>query len=821
MATSTPPAFLASPTSATSPTFPSRYFPSTNACHCLNIQLSITPLPSPTPPSASSLTSHFSSPSSPFSPHPSLLATLESKSIQLEALTLVKALPPLPIPSSSQTPSSSWILFRCLGCSTDCFALEDSPATSPPLCVLNLDLATDTDIVSLQASPSYSLAFNVCIPYPSSLSLADATLTPRLNSSPPASASSAVGPGSTLSPSPSATSDSLRSSLDHSIDAERVAMQMRINQFVAEEQHRFALYERRGRKELLQLLSFLAEDRGSSPHPTPSSPALSRSRSPSVSPRPSLPSSPIPPPTTFQPLSTFLRRPSRQSPRLQRLLMDGLHHSSPLSPTDTSDDGPSNPHDDDAADDGTPTTTTRLPSLSSSAPRTPMPLHPSRMSPRQSIVLPVPQLSAMMRRKSREQEEEDANEAEMERSQQMILKWREQEEREKEQERLADAAVAQARRSSTGKKSRGRLGRGRGAATTEGEEDNNVQEIFYLDDTTPAEDSWTDMLVDGATSSSSRRSPGPRSDPDVLVITTDAVDGAVAHPSDLSSEDGAADGEEEKEEEEDGEAEDEDEGALSDDEAVAKTTQADILAMARRTSIPILSSSTVRAAQSRQLEMVPSSLPIPIPAALRQLVSKADSPSTASSHSSAASSQKPTPTSTSAAASTSVDPSKRRSSLHALAAERRPYIPPATHTPNPRHAATSATTPILEHLAQRSLSPEPTSPNPATHATAEPFMPPHTMSQEPFFSFSKYRHLEGVKGGGGGGGGRMGSSMGGGGGWGGMLSSSVPSSRGVMSGMLFRKEESDRRRAGGVSGLSVALGRKDLTDVRSSGGGNL
>ena len=53
--------------------------------------------------------------------------------------------------------------------------------------------------------------------------------------------------------------------------------------------------------------------------------------------------------------------------------MDGLHHSSPLSPTDpSSDDLPPLPSDDPTDDTATPITTTRLPSLSSSAPRAPL-----------------------------------------------------------------------------------------------------------------------------------------------------------------------------------------------------------------------------------------------------------------------------------------------------------------------------------------------------------------------------------------------------------------------------------------------------------------
>ena len=336
--------------------------------------------------------------------------------------------------------------------------------------------------------------------------------------------------------------------------------------------------------------------------------------------------------------------------------------------------------------------------------------------------------------------------------------------------------------------------------------EDDVEDIFYLDDTTPAEDSWTDMLVDGAATTTTGRSAPHTVDPDVLVITTNAEDSATL-TSDISSDGEGED--EEKEEEGEGEGEDEDERALSDDEAVAKTPQADILAMARRTSIPILPASAVRS-QSRQVDMVPSSLPIPIPAALRQLINnRGESPSIASSHSSATSSHKPTPSTSTA--TTSVDPSLRRSSLHALAAERRPYVP---NVPSPHIASTltSTTTPVPEHLAQRSLSPEPSPTTTPPHNAAEPFMPPHTLTAEPYFSFSKFRHLEGVKGGTT----RLASSVGGGGGWGGVLSSSVPS-RGAMSGMLFRKEDSERR-AGGVSGLSVALGRKDLTDLRSSAG---
>ena len=690
--------------------------------------------------------------------------------MQLEALTVVRAIRvDLPPPAAA----SSWIVFRCLACQTDCFALEDSPTT--PRCVMSLALLVDGDIAALQSSPQFSPAFNICIPPPAPTLLpADLVHTPRVQSG--SSGISALS----VSPSSSAVAESLRSSLEHSVHAERVAMQMRINQFVGEENARFVQFERKGKRELQQLLAFVAEERGASPHPAPASPALTRSRSPSVSPRPSLSSiSPaaggltaLPLASVFQPLSTFLRRPSRQSPRLQRLLMDGLKHSSSMSPTDDPDSarGP----DDDDADDGV-STPSRVVALSSSAPRA-ISLNTGRTSPRQSVILPVPQLSALMRRSAHD---DDAEEDEMERSQNMILKWREQEEeRERDEARQADAAKARRRSARAAAKRRG----------SQDEEEDRADDIFFLDDTTAAEDSWTDMVLDD---SAARKSTD---DADILVITTNVDDpprtSARRKDDDAADVDDAADDGEEggKRGTEHEDEHEEDEGALSDDEAVAKTSQADILAIARRSSIPVHpASSAASRSHLRPGDMVPSSLPIPIPAALRQLMSKSGSPSTSSSNSST----KATPVTMASTA----DSSLRRGSLNAAPSDRR---------------LSGAQVPIPEHIAQRSLSPEP-SPTSSANAAAEPFMPPHTMLVEPFFSFSKYRHLEGVKGAG-----RMAGSLGTTGGWGGALSASLPS-RSVMSGVLFRKEESERRKAGGVSGLSVALGRKDVVgDERSS-----
>ena len=721
-----------SSTSLTSPTWTSRFHPSTNACHCLNIQLSVHPLSSPPPDSSpSSLLQQFqTSLTSPFHSLPLLIGSLDSKSIQLAALTVIRAftLPsPSPAPSSLSPPSSptSWILFRCLGCHVDCFALEDSP--SSPRCVLNLHLLDDAAIAALQQSPSYSAAFRICIA--STTPQGDAGLTPRLPSS------STVTPVPPLPPLPSSVADSLRSSLDHSIHAERVAMQMRLNQAAAEENARFLAFERRARRDLLALLHLLSiDDRTASPHPAPASPAMPRSRSPSASPRPSLPSSSplsssaVPPSTAFQPLSTFLRRPSRQSPRLQRLLMDGLAHSSPLSPT--SDLHDPRPSSDDEADDGLPTPT--RPALSSSAPRLSLSL--GRMSPRASSLLPVPPLAALMRSTaptSASAVDDDEDEGEMERSQAMILKWREQDDEE-------EAARAEQQPSFTRPVPQ-RRGTVEGGDTAGG--------VFLLDDT-DADDSWTDMLLEPPPSSNAQGTGVG----DVTIVTGG------------EGQTGEGDGVE------GGEGEDEDEGALSDDEAVAKTSQADILAIVRRSSLV--------APLRRGEGSVPSSLPIPIPAALRQLISKGESPTSShtSSHSSA-------------------------SSHPARPDTRHPSLPPLSErrTSSPR-------APLPEVLAQRSLSPEPSPPaGEGRGGGPEPFMPPHTMVVEPFFSFSKYRHLEGVKGGG-----RVASSVGGPG-WGaaGVGVGSGGKGLGGPSTVVFKKE-SGGRRGGGVSGLTAALHRKDL-----------
>ena len=771
-------AAFASPVSPPAPPITnSRFIPTVNACYCLNLQLSLSPLnPSPTAANAATTTTEpallhalTSDPSSPFYTHQCQLGHLDSKTIQHESLTLVRAF---------VLHSTHWVLFRCLGCRMDCFAVEADGMDGR--CVMRLDMLYNEEIAELHTSSAYSAAFSLLIPTPHSSPLT----SPSGGGERSVAGTGVVG----------SAAESLRTALDRSIHAEQLAMQMRINQFVAEEQARFAAWEKKGRRELSQLLAFLQETnsgRQSITTEAPGSPFIPRSPAAvPLSPRPSSPTS-VTPASVFQPLHTFLRRPSRQSPRLQRLLMDGLRHGSTLSPTDSHSPAASiHTIDTSDGDDSGSTPRMNQPNLSSSLPRT------GRMSPRQSVSgLAVPQLSGLMRRGSRTEEVDDEAEADVHNSTDMIVRWREQdEEMQREEDRRHESAkqrrsAASQRRTAAAKDRRQR----------DGDEEEEEEDIFQLD-TTSTEDSWTGERAERDEEEEEERDEdeaGMREEKDssqsrVMEVMDDSTDAEEA--VDEVHED----------------------GALSDDEAVATTSQADILAIARRSVpfVPIPSttshSSTTRGASSRQLGLVPSSLPIPIPAPLRQLINKQRQQDQQTTNLSTSLNRQPatippsyaavqSATSSNAnsanpnlALSSSIVDAPRRSSLHSLALERKQQL----HRSQP---ITEATT----YTAQRSLSPEPTQ-APATSGQqdneAEPFIPPHTLVAEPYFSFSKFRHLAGVKVAGSVSGG-SGAGMGGG-----MLSSSVPS-RSMMSSVLFRKdEESQLRKSAGASALSAALG---------------
>ena len=763
------------------PTLSSRYLPTLNSCHCLNLQLSLAPLSSsPTNAQSTSAASAPSllhaltnDPTSPFHSHQCLLGHLDSKSVQHDSLTLVRAFSVL---------DTHWVLFRCLGCRTDCFAVEADGADGR--CVMRLDLPYNEEVAELQASPAYSHAFSLVIPSTHSSPLS----SPSGSSDSSSSGAAAIG----------SAADSLRTALDRSVHAEQLVMQMRISQFASEEQARFAAWDKKGRRELAQLLAFLQETNSGSSRrslgvETPGSPFASRSPVP-VSPRPSSPTSSAPA-TVFQPLHTFLRRPSRQSPRLQRLLMDGLRHSSTMSPSDTSNSPTTSVRTIEASDgehDSGSTPRLNQPTLSSSLPRT------GRMSPRQSISgLAVPQLSGLMRRGSRtEQEVEDeAEESDAHTSMDMIVRWKEEdEERQQDEERQLEQA----------KQRRGAARRRKAAAKRSAIDDEGEagEAIFQLD-TTSTED-------EEAAEAAERDGPDEDEAEDGLeedAVREEKIDGQsrVVEVLDESSE---------AEEATDEVHED---GALSDDEAVATTSQADILAIARRSSVPFVpipsntaSRSSSNHSSSRQLGMVPSSLPIPIPAPLRRLLNKQRQPEPQALSSSlrrqsaapllsASSAAQPVfstselrPASTMALSSSVVD-APRRASLHSLALERRQL------------QRSQPITEAVTYSAQRSLSPEPTQPAQPSGGEqpdeAEPFIPPHTLVAEPYFSFSKFRHLADVKAAGS----LSNSASGGGGMGGGSMSSSVPS-RSMMSSVFFRKdEEAPTRKSVGASGLSAAL----------------
>ena len=259
----------------------SRYHPTTNACLCLNLQLALTPLttsptatPTPTqtpttnPTSPATILHHLTNdPTSPFYAHNCLLAHLDSKTIQQESLTVVRAF---------TTHTTSWVLFRCLGCRMDCFAVEADGTDGR--CVMRLDMLYNEEINELHGSAAYSEAFGMIIP---------TTRSSPLTS--PTGASGGGGSGVVGS-----AAESLRVALDRSIHAEQLAMQMRINQFVAEEQSRFAAWEKKGRRELAQLVSFLQETGSGRP-------SLSGGDIPG-SPYSQVPRSPAPTPNLASPL---------------------------------------------------------------------------------------------------------------------------------------------------------------------------------------------------------------------------------------------------------------------------------------------------------------------------------------------------------------------------------------------------------------------------------------------------------------------------------------------------------------------------------------
>lgn len=770
------------PPALTSSSSGSRYHPTTNSCHCLNLQITITPLsdssPTSTPSSSSShplLQALTSDPTSPFYAHECLLAHLDSKAIQQGALTVVRAF---------SVAATQWVLFRCLACRMDCFAVEaDSADGADGRCVMRLDmLSSEEEINELHSSPHFSSAFNMLIPTPRSSPLSSPT------------ASSGGGGGGTAG----SAAESLRVALDRSIHAEQLAMQMRINQFVAEEQARFAAWEKKGKRELTQLLTFLQETSSGrqslSSGDLPGSPYASIPRSPAptpISPRPSSPTSATPA-SMFQPLHTFLRRPSRQSPRLQRLLMDGLRHSSTMSPTDSHSPAVSARTVEASDDDSGGTPRHSAVTLSSSLPRT------GRMSPRQSVSgLAVPQLSGLIRRGSRSddvEEEEEEEEEGHKSGADMIVRWREDEERQREEEEQQSSAQSKQRRSAAQRR------KASGAQHDKAQQDPDEEDIFQLD-TSSAEDSWTGEGAEREEDDEDEEAHGLREEKgDRESRVRELVD------------------EHEADEELNESDEAHEDGALSDDEAVATTSQADILAIARRSSVsfvPIPSAASQSAASrssARQLGLVPSSLPIPIPAPLRQLINKQQQqqdtqPSQLSSSFNrqlapprTTSHNLTTPPATHAALSSSVVDAPRRASLHSLALERKQLLQRS-------QPITDATT----YTAQRSLSPEPsaTGQPPAAQSAQtdepEPFIPPHTLVAEPYFSFSKFRHLAGVK---------MAGSLGSGGlrsDWG-MLSSSVPSRSMVPSQVLFKKDEQQARKSSGASALSAALGgRKSST----------
>ena len=159
--------------------------------------------------------------------------------------------------------------------------------------------------------------------------------------------------------------------------------------------------------------------------------------------------------------------------------MDGLRHSSTMSPTDSHSPAVST-HTLDTSDNDDSGSTPRhnAPSLSSSLPRT------GRMSPRQSVSgLAVPQLSGLIRRGSRADDVEDeAEEVDAHKSStDMIVRWREQdEERQREEDR----------RSGQAKQRRHATQRRKASPSGGQQDDDDDEEIFQLD-TTSTEDSWS------------------------------------------------------------------------------------------------------------------------------------------------------------------------------------------------------------------------------------------------------------------------------------------------------------------------------------------